>query len=731
EAVIRTDLNELVHSLAAELAMACKKMAIYSQDHPVGRRSLEKPFLLFGKLFGFRKYVSIAVHRGNLYICNICLKEAVYYSPIVQAMQVLDISALLFESSMSIRDFSIFVQRFVKRVRPDDPEYDLAEYLKKNRILSIQVNSEPAFKLIENQRQYRGEVDDDFSVRRLALDQIGNDLTALARLGDMRDDQFVTAGIDFDPAIVRYLLPEKVASIRPTVFRRELEMIADGIRNNTRPGEQIDSAVQTYMSLFKLVNLHPDKERIIENLDSDFGAAASQQRDRIGDVTSTTGAIKTNVISQIDSVIADIFSLSNLECDSASFSDSFERLLKTGLRGKAEEVLQQLMEYLRDANPGYRQKALSLLIDAIGQINMDSDERLLELVAADVVAQISNRRETYEYSELVARVCDRCLVERRYDLIADLAGAMASRRHMEGDVSTYDSMAVKKALQTLNRREVIDRLVDDLFKSDFETAGKIKQILVALASEEVALVLAQVVAHPTRQVRQQSLRVLAELGKAALKVFSRIINDDEWFARDASRQELPDAKWYVVRNSIFVLGSLKDPEAVLPLRLRTSDPDIRVRREIVSALEKIGGEEAVDLLVLMAEDLAREIRESAIAAIGVLGTADVVPLLVDLAKRGESETVKLIGVLGKLGGQEARDFLCHLLEDEYELTAIAAGGVSKDDLRLAAVRALGTIGDTMAIERIRNYQANLPAAHKLFFKNSPVNKAIADILSRH
>jgi len=731
EGVIRTDLNDLVHTLAAELAMACKKMAIYSEDHPVGRRSLEKPFLLFGRLFGFRRFVSVVVQRGNLHICNICLKEAVYYSPIIQAMQVLDISAMLFESGMSIRDFGIFVQRFVKRVRPDDPEYDLAEYLRKNHISTVQVNSEQAFKLFETQRQYRGEVDDDFSIRRVALDQMGTDLAFLAQVTEARDDQLVAAGIDFDSAVVRYLLPEKVASVRPAAFRRELETIADRIRSDSKPSELRDEAVQTYMSLFKLVSLHPEKERIIENLDSDFASEAQQTADRVGDPQSSTGAIKINVISQIDDVVEDIFTLSNQNYDSAVFSESFERLLKTGLRGKAEEIIRQLMHYLRDANPGYRQKALSLLVDAVDQINLETDRQLLELIVSDVVTQISSRRETYEYSELIAKLCDRCLVERRYDLIADLSNAMALRRHIEGDVSTYDSMAVKKALQTLNRREVVDRLVDDLFKSDFDTAGQIRRTLVAVASEEVAIALSQVVAHPLRQVRQQSLRVLAELGKAALKVFSRIINDDDWFARDASRQELPDAKWYVVRNSIFVLGSLKDAQAVLPLRLRTNDPDIRVRREIVSALEKIGGEESVDLLVLMAEDTAKEIRESAIAAIGVLGNGDVVPLLVDLARRGESETLRLLGVIGKLGGQEARDFLCHLLDDEYELTTLAASGVSKDDLRLAAVKALGAIGDTMAIDKIKSYQANLPAAHKIFFKNSPVNKAISDILARH
>ena len=730
EGVIRTDLNDLVHSLAAELAMACKKMAIYSDDHPVGRRSLEKPFLLFAKLFFFRKYVSIAVQRGNLHICNICLKEAAYYAPVVQAMQVLDISAMQFESTMSIRDFSIFVQRFVKRTRPDDPEYDLGEYLKKNRISTIQVNSEQAFKLFESQRQYRGEVDDDFTVRRIALDQLGNELPSLARLSESSESQLLAAGIDFDPAVVQYLLPEKVASIRPAIFRRELETIADKIRSDSHPSEQRSAAVQVYMSLFKLVNLHPEKERIIENLDATFESGGVPEADRIGDPLSSTGAIKTTAIGQIEDVLEETFTLSAQSYDTNVFAESFERLLKTGLRAKAEEIVKQLMQYLRDANPAYRQKALGLLIEAVDQINIETDSRLLEMVVADVVDQLSNRRETYEYSELIAKLSDRCLVEKRYRLIADMSVAMASRRHVEGEVSTYDSMAVKKALESLNRREVVDRLVEDLFKSDFETSTQIKRILTAVASEEVAMALSQVVAHPLRQVRQQSLRVLAELGKAALNVFSRIINDDDWFTRDAARQELPDAKWYVVRNSIFVLGSLKDQQAVLPLRLRTSDPDIRVRREIVSALEKIGGEESIDLLVLMAEDNSKEIRESAVAAVGVLGTAEVVPFLIDLARRGKSETLRLIGVIGKLNGPEARDFLCGVLENDYELTTLAAGGVAKDDLRLAAIRALGAIGDTVAIDRIRSYQDNLPAAHRIFFKNSPVNRAIADILSR-
>ena len=54
----------------------------------------------------------------------------------------------------------------------------------------------------------------------------------------------------------------------------------------------------------------------------------------------------------------------------------------------------------------------------------------------------------------------------------------------------------------------------------------------------------------------------------------------------------------------------------------------------------------------------------------------------------------------------------------------------EEDLRVAVVKALGVIGDADALDKIRKYQANLPAAQKLFFKNSPVNRAIAEVLNR-
>jgi HEAT repeat protein len=108
----------------------------------------------------------------------------------------------------------------------------------------------------------------------------------------------------------------------------------------------------------------------------------------------------------------------------------------------------------------------------------------------------------------------------------------------------------------------------------------------------------------------------------------------------------------------------------------------------------------------------------------------MVPLLIDTARRYPAVTIHAITALGKLGGEEARQFLVGLLDDGDSLADFAGGQISKDDLRLAIVKALGSIGDDGSIDKIKKYKDNLSTTQKLFFKNSPVNKAITDILSK-
>ncbi|MCK4461741.1 MAG: HEAT repeat domain-containing protein, partial [candidate division Zixibacteria bacterium] len=77
---------------------------------------------------------------------------------------------------------------------------------------------------------------------------------------------------------------------------------------------------------------------------------------------------------------------------------------------------------------------------------------------------------------------------------------------------------------------------------------------------------------------------------------------------------------------------------------------------------------------------------------------------------------------------EARSYLIKLLGCEDELLRLVGDGVSKDDLKLAVIKALGKIGDDEAIDSIRDYNDNMSRTQKLFLKNSAVNKAIKELL---
>ena len=728
ESILRTDLNELVHSLVRELAMACKKMAIYGPRHPVALKSLAKPYFHFGKIFYFKRFINFNLQLGELYVLNIRLKDTIFNSQIVQFMQLRDIGAILFDQKMTEDDFAAFMEQFVTRVNPKDPYYQLSKYLEEKEIDSVQVNSHLAYDIYEKSRMYRGDVEGDFSVKQFCLNQLGTDIKTMVGFTDTREDYLLENYIDFYPPVVEYVLPEKIASIPGESIRKVLTDLAAKVNNCEDPDEKAVYFTQV-MAIFKLVTAHPQHDYIVEQLDSELKQQILQSS-RLDRQVTETGKIRITLQNRIEGLLDEFFTPEEEGYDVNAFSDAFQRLLKTGQQGKAIEIISRLTDYMSSPDPLFRQKALDILVSVVGVVRSDVDRSVMDSMVNDVVTRLATKRETYEYSEFIWQLFEKCYQTERYDLMAKITTNLAMRRQVNEGVLLYDSVTVKKTFENINRPDIIDSLIKTMIKANHDNSNYIKETLIAIGSEEIAFALSQIISHPIRQIRQMSLKILAELGKASLRIFSRIIMDDNWFERDSDRHELPDNKWYVVRNSIFVLGSLRDEEGLIPLRLRISDYDVRIRREIVSALEKIGGEEAVDLLILMAEDPVGEIRNSAINAIGIIGNTEIVPLLIDIARRNPTEAVRVITVLGNLGGEEANRFLSSLLNDPVALADITGGRISKEELRLAIIRAIGKLGDRQSLESLKNYQENLSTTQKILFKNSPVQKAISDILSK-
>lgn len=726
ESCLNTDINELVHSVIRELSIAAKKTSIYGSNHPIASKSIERPFILINKLSKFKKYININLKNGNLYVLNIRLKESVFCQEVIKFMQVLDMNAILFSYKMTASEFGLFIERFVKRVSKASHTNLFREYLKEKKIKTIEINSELCYQIFEKNQQYRGDAMAELPLVTLILNQLPEELESLAvislSLNNTESDSIV---IDFDYDLITYLIPERITAQTAEGIEKSTNEFLVNILNLC-DSEYQQEQMALGKEIFRLIEYHPQHEIILKNIQLTY-ANDSNVTEVIKSLQPTSTKIKIESSQHIDEMMDEIFNERNAWFPIDEFVSGFTRIIKTGQREKAVEISLMLVNMLENNNSGFRQKALNLLVEIIKPLNLMRDEYIFEKIIQIVLRNLFERKETFEYSEFIWQLIEKCIYEKNYETLGKIMTGLRVRRHIEKDVTVYDSVAVKKVYNNINQPELIKSLVDELIRFDTKNNKYIKEILISTGTNEVALALANIVTDTNRQVRQIALKILAELGKSSLNVFSGILMDDSLFERPDGRRELPDNKWYIVRNSIFVLGLLKDSEAIYSLRLRINDTDVRVRREIISTLEKIGGEEAIDILMMMASDEDKEIREAAVISIGLIGTVENAPMLVEIAKSNPKIITKVVNSLSRLGGKESEEFLTHMLADKEYFDAITGGVSSKEDVRLAIIKALGQMGNKKSIKQYRN---NLSTTQKIFFKNSPVNKAIEDILAK-
>jgi HEAT repeat protein len=734
ESDLGTNINELAHETIRELYIASKKVAIYSSSHPLAIKAIGGPFILMEKIFKFKKYFNLHISSGHLYALNIRTKQSAFTDQIMDYMQILDLSDILFRVGITADQLNLFLNRFVKRLPATDYQNLMATHLEKNKIDTIHINSEKGYNLFEKGRQFRGDLADDFSVRSIVGQSFDVDLENLSNIlanEYLSHDEFMSRyNIDYYYDLVAYLIPEKIASMSSDSITELLSKHALDVligKDNSETPDQTE--LSKLKNLIVSLNFHPDREKIISGL-GDFLVKNNVAKEICSILLPETSLIKIESSEEIDQFLHSVFDNAGSEYELDTFQYLFSRLLRTGQQGKARSVVGKLINYLAGPDLDLRGKALILLREVFASKKKTTGGFLTEYLIARIDEYITEKKETFEFSDLIWALAQLTLSEKDYEQLSSLCDVLTKRITRDGGVWSYESVAVKKSIEELNRREVIVQLVENLVNGSHKDVQYIKKFLITIGSEEVALTLSNIISHESRQVRQNVLKILSEMGKSALNVFSAVMKEDFYFTRDEIKRELPDEKWYIVRNSIFVLGALKDPEACRALELRIGDKDTRVRRSIVEALEKIGGENSADILLMIANDPDREIRQAAIIALAFVGKTDNVPELIDLANKRSNEIINIINTLGKLGGSDARNFLSKLLTSKKQISGFTSGYSSKDELKVAIVKGLGRIGDKDAIDKIKEFNDTLTGTQKIFFGGQKLSKTIDEILSK-
>jgi HEAT repeat protein len=125
--------------------------------------------------------------------------------------------------------------------------------------------------------------------------------------------------------------------------------------------------------------------------------------------------------------------------------------------------------------------------------------------------------------------------------------------------------------------------------------------------------------------------------------------------------------------------------------------EVRVQREVIKALTKIGGKNVTIFFLRMLEDAPQQLAFILINSLGALGDAMAVEPLVktastrDIFYRNFEIRREAINSLARLGSRDSVDALGKiLLKSEF------LGGIRNEELRITAAKALGRLGGEKA-----------------------------------
>lgn len=278
----------------------------------------------------------------------------------------------------------------------------------------------------------------------------------------------------------------------------------------------------------------------------------------------------------------------------------------------------------------------------------------------------------------------------------------ASRAKPQSIPELLDLMAAEKVdarYQELGR-ELVARLqaepnqvpllpvLQELLRQHQETQRSLPQreyalfTLEHLADGAAELLLASLQSHDC-QDREAIHRVLAALGeKGAYRLIQRICLAGGLFQRKCLAAALVaigppavapltamlrDERWYVVRNMVAILGEIRSGDCVPALKKPLYHDDVRVRKETVRALMKIGNEPSLLMLLPLLEEADEGVVRHTTLSLGLMRSREAVPELMRLLERRDLLLKELgvkkevVAALGRIGDHRATGQLLKLL----------------------------------------------------------------------
>jgi len=276
----------------------------------------------------------------------------------------------------------------------------------------------------------------------------------------------------------------------------------------------------------------------------------------------------------------------------------------------------------------------------------------------------------------------------------ELAAVLDLMRRAEGFISSTDPLVRDRgerlcdALSRVGNEKLFKVMTDRHLEGSDTGSVEAAEIMKRGGARSANYLIDRLAEEDDRSNRSRLVALLKEMGRGSSLPFTA---------------RLADARWYLVRNVVHILGEIGDPEVIPALRDVGKHPDARVRKELVRTLMRLGGPECEGRIIEAIGDPDRGVQEAAVHSLSVLRGERSSGIIFDILRKAPPYAAldsdirqEAVASAGRMAMKEAIDPLIEILTKKGFIGFVEGTGV-----RIAAAQALGAIGGDRAMETLR------------------------------
>jgi HEAT repeat protein len=702
---IKTTTRHFGIDVLKEIDAAIKRLAMYPPEHPAAIKAAEKPFFTLREMFENTDHVTISQVGDKIIVNGDSVKEDLLPERLKEEFQEQNINSFTFLNTLTKEELSKFLSFFVKPLEKNAPKKSLPEFISKNEIHSIQFN-ELRYELVS---------DDEVVVKAEILE--GADLKAqiskiIKENPDLVRDVLLNKPVKQESCIERFgtevnldqLTQEIHKQVKNLTDDEVLSLLASGLEATLKKseGEDKKSVVNEVANLVHKLLQDREKKKLLPQV-KEILSAHRILDEKYFDLIFEEKWLKSQAVLDELTALAD--KLGREEVDFERFLFLVHRVIDSEEAKIRLYAIDKLLSNVDSKNDETQHLSILTLNEILNRLISGQMEVEFVYLKGRLYDQIKDRLLSAgiwkDLTELFKIIFSEMLQRKEFEEAKKIISEYDARLSPGASYPEEIRQVAQDFLKEVSDESTLSFLTDQLKEGRaLQNTKMIEEILESLDKDKVAEKLLEIFTVNDRGVRISSLRILSKLGKSSIAVLSRLLSNKNAFLRKGGTQFLIDEDWYKVRNAIYVLGNIPDPSSVEILAGLNSDPDPRVRLEVIRALEKIGKEDSewthtgsVDALSTFLKDKDEEVRKNAISSLGAISDSRCIKSLINHFHYNREDKIFTLTIMGKVGGAQTMGFLLKLLSEE-DPGIKHLSNRQKEEIKIASLNVLGKLVST-------------------------------------